>query len=115
MVMNFFKSGPPEKTGIEAYLGGSMGHNRSPLYRVPHLAWISVFLMSAQATHSQGCNTMPPAADFKVETLSTDVPGNAMDIDVARDLKVYWVERYGNFKVYDPSTKATRLIKHFDV
>ena len=53
---------------------------------------------------------MPPASDFKVETLSTDVPGNAMDLDVAPDLKVYWVERYGNFKVYDPATQATRLI-----
>ncbi len=58
---------------------------------------------------------MPPAADFKVEKLSTDALGNPMDIAVAPDLKVYWVERYGDFKMYDPVTKATRLIKHFDV
>lgn len=78
-------------------------------------AWISALLLAAQAIHSQGCNTMPPPSDFKVETLSTDAPGNPMDIAVAPDLKVYWVERYGDFKMYDPVTKATRLIKHFDV
>lgn len=71
--------------------------------------------MAVRSARSQGCDAMPPASDFKVETLSADVPGNAMDIAVAPDLKVYWVERYGNFKMYDPATKATRLIKRFDV
>lgn len=90
----------------------------NPSKRFPTFAPVAgmfCLLALAQAIHSQGCNTMPPASDFKVETLSTDVPGNAMDLDVAPDLEVYWVERYGNFKAYDPATKATRLIKHFDV
>ena len=86
------------------------------LFRIPVLAlWIPALLAASRYAHSQGCDAMPPASDFKVETLSSDAPGNAMDVAVAPDLKVYWVERYGDFKVYDPATRATRLIKHFGV
>ncbi len=93
-----------------------MKHHSCGQFGIPgFVLLISAFLMLAQAIHSQGCNAMPPASDFKVETLSTDVPGNAMDLAVAADLKVYWVERYGNLKVYDPVTRATRLLRHFDV
>lgn len=85
-------------------------------FRIPSFAvLIFALLWTPPTIHSQGCNSMPPASDFKVETLSTQVSGNAMDLAVAPDLKVYWVERYGDFKVYDPATRATRLLRHFDV
>lgn len=93
-----------------------MVHDTLRFGRILRIAtWAPAALLAARIAHSQGCDVMPPASDFKVETLSTDAPGNAMDVAVAPDLKVYWVERYGNFKMYDPATRATRLIKRFDV
>lgn len=70
------------------------------------VACLAVGLADAQ------CDAMPPASDFKAEKLA-DAPGWPYDIVVDKDLKVYWVERLGDFKVYDPATKQTKVIKHF--
>jgi cytochrome c len=63
---------------------------------------------------AQGCETMPPASDFRAEKIA-DAPGWPYDIVVDKDLKVYWVERLGDFKVWDPATKQVTLIKKFSV
>jgi glucose/arabinose dehydrogenase len=68
-------------------------------------------LTAAPAIHAQ-CDALPPASDFKAEKLA-DAPGWPYDIVVDKDLKVYWVERLGDFKVYDPATKKVTVIKHF--
>ncbi|MDB5047062.1 MAG: cytochrome c class, partial [Fibrobacteres bacterium] len=61
---------------------------------------------------SAQCDALPAAADFKAEKIA-DAPGWPYDIVVDKDLKVYWVERLGDFKVWDPVTKAVTVIKHF--
>lgn len=63
---------------------------------------------------SQGCNTLPPVADFTMEEIARPT-GGAYDVVVAKDLKVYWVERHGAFKVWDPATRQEKLIKQFEV
>ncbi len=63
---------------------------------------------------AQSCDALPPAADFTSEKIA-DAPGWPYDIVVDKDLKVYWVERLGDFKVWDPLTKKVTVIRHFDV
>ncbi|MDB5105183.1 MAG: domain containing protein [Fibrobacteres bacterium] len=60
------------------------------------------------------CDALPPATDFKAEKVA-DAPGWPYDIVVDKDLKVYWVERLGAFKVWDPATKVVTTIKQFSV
>ncbi len=63
------------------------------------------------------CAQLPPASDFTFTTLAptSNVTGNAYDIVVAPDLKVYWVERAGAFKVYDPATTNITLLSNMSV
>lgn len=61
-----------------------------------------------------GCNSIPPASDFRIEEIAS-APGWPYDIVVDKDLKVYWVERLGAFRMWDPATKNVTLIKQFDV
>jgi cytochrome c len=68
----------------------------------------------SQAIAQAGCEAMPAATEFTFEKIA-DAPGWPYDIVVDKDLKVYWVERLGDFRVWDPVTKANTLIKHFDV
>jgi cytochrome c len=63
---------------------------------------------------AQSCDVMPPQSDFAIEEIGT-APGMAMDIAAAKDGRIFWVERYGAFKVWNPDTKAVATIKTFDV
>lgn len=75
----------------------------------------ALVLAFPQSSWSQGaCNSLPPASDFVAEKIA-DAPGTPYDIVVDKDLKVYWVERYGAFKVWDPNTKQVKLINQFKV
>jgi cytochrome c len=86
-------------------------------------AWVRLLMASAgialaasSGVFGQSCASIPPETDFKFEVLaSKDVTGNALDIAVSKDLKVYWVERMGAFKAYDPRTKKVTLIREFPV
>lgn len=116
MVMKFFKPGLSRVGLGRAYLCHAMPVRAPhPSLLAGYAPWFAALLSAACPARSQGCDAMPPVSDFQVETLSADAPGNAMDLAVAPDLKVFWVERYGNLKVYDPATKATRLIQRIDV
>lgn len=82
------------------------------------LIMITALILMAAASRSpaQTCMEMSPESDFKFEVLSSrEITGNAFDLAVAPDLKVYWVERTGAFKVYDPRTKAITLLRQFPV
>jgi cytochrome c len=85
---------------------------------VSRLVLLFVFIAAMglpRRAHAQvGCDALPPSSDFTVELISV-ADGWPFDIVVDRDLKVYWVERFGAFKVYDPGTKGVTLIKQFDV
>jgi cytochrome c len=90
---------------------------------ISKLVWCSInrrvllatLVLFAQNSWSQGaCDALPPASDFLAEKIA-DAPGTPYDIVVDKDLKVYWVERYGAFKVWDPNTKQIKLIKQFNV
>ncbi|MDB5051219.1 MAG: domain containing protein [Fibrobacteres bacterium] len=68
----------------------------------------------AERAYSQSCTTMPPQSDFTIEEVAM-APGTPMDIAAAKDGKIYWVERTGAFKSWDPATKAVTTIKNFEV
>ena len=71
-------------------------------------------LGACRAAWSQNCNSLPPASDFTVEEIARP-QGWAYDMAVDEDNKVYWVERFGAFKVWDPVSRKAQLIKQFDV
>lgn len=76
---------------------------------------IAIALFAPRAARAQaGCDALPPSSDFTVELVSI-ADGWPFDIVVDKDLKVYWVERLGAFKVWDPVSKAVTVIKQFDV
>ncbi len=74
----------------------------------------ALLAMTAPSRVNAQCDALPPATDFKAEKIA-DAPGWPYDIVVDKDLKVYWVERMGAFKVYDPATKVVTTIKQFQV
>jgi cytochrome c len=74
----------------------------------------AALLAMAGGARAQNCDAMPPQSDFSVEELAT-TPGMAMDIAAARDGRIFWVERYGAFKSWNPETKAITTIKTFNV
>ena len=67
-----------------------------------------------QAWAQTGCNSMPPATDFTIEKIA-GAPYAPYDIQIAKDNRVFWVERQGDFKVYNPVTKAVTTLGTMDV
>ncbi|MDB4438218.1 PQQ-dependent sugar dehydrogenase [bacterium] len=55
----------------------------------------------------------PPAKDFAVETVATDL-SNPMEMSIAGDL-VFIAELHGNIKVVELTTGVTRVIAHLEV
>src|SRR5690606_18856778 len=51
---------------------------------------------------------------FTKTVLSNDL-NEPMELSVAPDGRVFFIERAGNFSVYDPSTGATKLVYQFPV
>jgi cytochrome c len=74
----------------------------------------ALLALAVPALVNAQCDALPPAADFKAEKIA-DAPGWPYDIVVDKDGKVYWVERLGAFKVWNPETKAVTTIKQFSV
>lgn len=63
---------------------------------------------------AQGCTALPASSEFTVEQIAV-AAGWPFDIVALKDGRVFWVERYGAFKVYDATTKAISTIKQFSV
>src|SRR4051812_27779290 len=88
----------------------------SPMAGMKHgmLLGAALLALAAPSRPRAQCESLPPASDFKAEKIA-DAPGWPYDIVVDKDLKVYWVERLGAFKVWDPATKVVTTIKQFQV
>ncbi len=79
------------------------------------LAILILFSLSAVKARAQaGCDALPPASAFTIEKIA-DAPYAPYDIQIAKDGRVFWLERQGDFKVYDPATKAVATIGTLDV
>ncbi len=78
------------------------------------LLWVGLAWLGSGTVFAQNCSSLPPASEFTVTRIAT-TPGWSYDLAVAKDLKVYWVERFGDFRVWDPVSNLTTLIRHFDV
>jgi cytochrome c len=85
-----------------------------PLKSVPSLLCALAVMALAGHSTAQNCDVMPAQSDFTVEELGM-APGVAMDIAASRNGKVFWVERTGALKMWDPGTKFVTKIKDFDV
>jgi cytochrome c len=85
-----------------------------PAFKYPALLLFATLSALSPKQAQAQCDAMPPQSDFTIEELGT-APGTAMDIAAAADGRVFWVERYGAFKVWTPATKAVTTIKTFDV
>src|ERR1700712_2587792 len=50
-----------------------------------------------------------------VKTILSNDLNEPMELAVAQDGRVFFIERSGNFYVYTPSSKLTTLVRKFDV
>lgn len=77
-------------------------------------ATAAILLLTGTA-RSQNCMTQPPDADFITERLVAGSPtGDAMDLDISKDGRVFWVERTTKkLQVYLPGTKTVQVIHTF--
>jgi cytochrome c len=93
-----------------------MPMTRSP--RLPisaYIAAVAAFGLLSLEIQSQTCPAAQ-ASDFKKETLSTGaVLKQPIELSVAKDGKVFVVERAGDIHLYDPATSQVTLALHMDV
>ncbi len=61
------------------------------------------------------CSQQPPDSDFLIEKLVSGSPqGDAMDLDIAKDGRVFWTERTTQkLQVYEPKSKTVAVIHTF--
>lgn len=71
-------------------------------------------LLASKAQAQAGCDALPPSSAFTIEKIAS-VPYAPYDIQIAKDGRVFWLERQGDFKVFDPATKAVATIGTVDV
>ena len=57
---------------------------------------------------------VPKVSDFSIDTLAVDLY-DPMEMDIAKDGKVFIAELKGDIKLFDPSLNETKVIAHFDV
>ncbi len=74
----------------------------------------TIILSSSIKGKTEDSNSLfPPAKDFAVETIATDL-SNPMEMTIAGDL-VFIAELQGNIKVLDLTTGVTRVAAHLEV
>ena len=74
----------------------------------------TIILSSSIKGKTEDSNSLfPPAKDFAVETIATDL-SNPMEMTIAGDL-VFIAELHGNIKVLDLTTGVTRVVAHLEV
>lgn len=82
----------------------------------PFRAGLLLLGLFALATQAADPAPTPPASPshFQKVVLAQNC-ADPMELAVAPDGRVFWVERHGHFKVWDPATQTNRLIAKFDV
>ncbi|MBC8154412.1 MAG: PQQ-dependent sugar dehydrogenase, partial [Bacteroidetes bacterium] len=79
--------------------------------------WYSLLALGiATATFGQSVDSpAPPDENRFTKTVLTNDLNEPMELAVAPDGRVFFVERGGKFYVYEPATKKTRLLREFPV
>ncbi|MDB4466035.1 PQQ-dependent sugar dehydrogenase, partial [Akkermansiaceae bacterium] len=73
----------------------------------------ALFIPFAKGQDGDNAAPFPPAKDFAIETVATDL-SNPMEMSIADDL-VFIAELHGNIKVVDLTTGVTRVAAHLEV
>ena len=76
------------------------------------LTWISFLLLTVLRLSSHAL-PFPPAKDFAIETVATDL-SNPMEMSIAGEL-VFIAELHGKIKVTDLTSGVTRVVAHLEV
>ena len=85
-----------------------------PLSKVGLALWATTLLLAGTGERAFAQKIRPEENRFTKTVLSNDL-NEPMELAVAPDGRVFFTERKGNFYVYDPKTKATRLVRAFPV
>ncbi len=89
-----------------------MAFLRQPTLRIIFLSLLTICFFSYR-THAQ-FSGIPEEDRFTKTVLSNDL-NEPMELAIAPDGRVFFTERKGNFYMYDPSTRKTKLIREFPV
>ncbi|WP_207503641.1 PQQ-dependent sugar dehydrogenase [Telluribacter humicola] len=88
---------------------------RSHRYKIPLLLLLTGIWSAASAQSTQAGQSTPPEENRFTKTILTNDLNEPMELAVAPDGRVFFTERKGGFYMYDPKTRATRLVREFPV